>query len=265
MLVPPAIVISVPTLRVAKKLASKLSFSRRLHTGLFSLWEGYRDGVLVAVVYCQGDEDVHYACVRHLAHLYRVACVTLVEPVVAVSEDLALGDVIIVREARHYFCPTALPGNLDAPNELLFRGEQVQEWLGAPPVLASPKFLDAWSRIKAPDLRKGISTVAKFCNIGSSSRPIRGWRAPEFVRSHFSVEVVDEGAYGFLCACKDVGLTGGIVGVVEAAVTHQLGMTTDSGTMSRKLQEAALAALDVAYGEFASISFRRILPETCSP
>jgi hypothetical protein len=234
-IVPQAILICVPTEKIARKVASRLDFPRRLHSGLFPIWEGYAQGVLVVAVACSGDDHVFEGAVRHLAHFYRLGCALLVEPVVSVNEAIVAGDVVAGVRARHYYCPTALPGNLDCPDDLLFRGDSLREWLAAPDVVANgpllSRFHSAWEQV--PNF---VFTPLACAAVGTSPRPLRGWRAHEFVRTRFAVDVVDRGGYGFLAGCAAVGLPALILGCVEGGCSRQR-----SATLAPKKVEAALA------------------------
>ncbi len=232
----------MPSRGAAKGLAAHFGFVRRFHSGLFPLWEGYYRSLLVVVAECHGDEDVHYACVRHVAHLYRLSCALLVEPVIAVAEDLSAGDVVVARAARRYYCPTALPGNLDAPDDLVFRGN-VREWVQAPPVSSSAELLSASAEERnGRNVKENMDL--RLVVVGSSPRPLRGWHAPEFVRTRFGVHVVDSGAYSFLSACAAIGLPSSVIGVVEKGITRQPGAALSAATTSKRLADIARAMLE---------------------
>ncbi|MCX7626729.1 MAG: hypothetical protein N2Z21_11050, partial [Candidatus Sumerlaeaceae bacterium] len=181
---------------------------------MFPLWEGYYQRTQVVVSACEGDENVHAANVRHLAQFYRLSAAFLVEPVTAVREDLKPFDAVVGQEARHYFCPTALIGDMDLPDELIFRGREMNEWLAAPSVWAESSLVALLEKHwQSSAASAGIGPIKRVV-VGTSSRPLRGWRFGEFVRVRFGVDVADAGGYGFLESCRDVGVPGAIVGVV---------------------------------------------------
>lgn len=216
MIVPPTIMLFATERRVARRVARVLENSRWSHSGLVPLCEGFRRRWPVLVVLVEGGHnDVLYTSVRHLSFLYRTHAMVLVEQVVSVNPRIRPGSVVLGQAARKYFCPTALPGNVDAPDELVFRGEEAEESLTAPELQAARElggvFLGCASALVS---RKALSGDLVPVRIGSSLRPLSGWRAKEFVRGRFDVDVVDRGGYGFLEGCRDVGSTGAILGVV---------------------------------------------------
>ena len=237
--------ISVPCRRLARLVADGLASPRQYHSGLFHVREGYYRGRPVVVICCSGDENVHYASVRHIAALYRLAGALLVEPVRAVAETPGLGTVVLGTSARRYYCPTALPGNMDGIDDLVFRGEALRQWLAEPPVAAAMEAID---RLAAGS--REIVGGGALCQdlvpvrVGSSARPLRGWRAAEFVRTHFEIDVVDTGAFGFLRACSDVSIAGCVLGVVTEACSTPNGERLGRRRIGNILRSAALQAAD---------------------
>ncbi len=245
MIVPPTIVLFATERRVARRVARGLERRRWAHSGLVPLCEGFRRRWPVLLVLVDGGHnDLLYVSVRHLSFLYRVQAVVLAEQVVSVNPRIRPGTVVLGESARKYFCPTALPGNLDAPEELLFRGSEAEESLAAPILQTAGGLRDLLLR-RPQSL---ISTNA-LCGellpvrIGSSLRPLRGWRAKEFVRSRFDVDVVDRGGYGFLEASRHASILAAVLGIVgeDSANRHEF---LSPRKLSEITSEVALNAID---------------------
>lgn len=244
MIVPPAILLSVANPHIASKIAKRLQSRRFLHSGLFPIWEGYLNGILIVILACDGDEQVQAASVRHLAHFYCLSAAVLVEPVTAVSEDLKPFDVVVGQRARHYFCPTALVGNMDLPDDLVFRGSQVREWMAAPAARSDDSLVAV---LQARGGRVGSIcsefSPARQVVVGTSDRPLRGWRFCEFVRVRFGVDVADLGGYGFLESCRELEIPAAIIGIVTRDCSCHPIEQFSQRTLDRAVFQAGLCAL----------------------
>lgn len=184
------------------------------------------------------------ASVRHLAHFYRLSAAVLIEAVTAVGEDLKPFDVVVGQRALHYFCPTALVGNMDLPDDLVFRGSEIREWMAAPAARSDDSLVDVLlaKKRRATAICPAFSSARQVV-VGTSNRPLRGWRFCEFVRLRFGVDVADLGGYGFLESCRELGIPAAIIGVVTRDCSCHPIERFSLRTLDRAVVQAGLCAL----------------------
>lgn len=207
MLLPPFVHLMTSRPDVAAMLVRRLERVRRGHSGLFALWEGYVGSDLVVVSICDRCESAWLVHVPHMVHLYRSGAAILVDVVQSVDERLKEGDIVVIEESRHYFCPSALPAEADVPDELAFRPARLQDWLAAQPQQSDAALVAALTADSTTVLaRRATAAGMPKVRAGSHDEPLRGWRAREFVRRRFDVSVVDSASYGFLSGASSAGL-----------------------------------------------------------
>lgn len=194
----------------AASLVSAMHGAKKVDFGLFRGFSGGFGSRRVAVVIAGAQEASVYAATRQVAYLLSPRWGLYFGLAGAVCELLKTGDFVLMSEVRRYYCPPALADNLFSDDSLLFSSEDARrEVMEAVTVESDPgllhQALDAVGTLRpAGCIQPGVRAVRG----ASSDEELHGWRAREFVRGKYRVDVVDSGSYGFLCAAADAGLPG---------------------------------------------------------
>jgi nucleoside phosphorylase len=194
--------------REAAVIAERMQSVRRTHYGLFPGFVGTLSGFGTAIAVTGSGENAAYTAVRQLAFLLKPALVAGFGIASAVAEWLNVGEVVLVSQGSRFYCPVALADNMFVSDALIFPTEEARAQIfDAPAAIADPRCLEAaLGSLNGGPLRGLLQSRVCSVRVGSSDAPLLAWRAREYVRTRYDVDVADTDSYGLLCAAADVGV-----------------------------------------------------------
>lgn len=202
--------------RLAEALLRRMRSGKRRHFGLFEGMTGSLGGRPVRIAVAEPSEESAYVAVRQMASLCGAELVVYLGEGVAVTESLRGGDVALVSEAVRCWCPIVVTENMFPPEPGSDHGPA--DDLAFPDDETRRRVLDSAPLVPDHDLlSRALHALNRTLPLGSLQSQVTAvragggavrpdvWRAGEYLRARFGIDVADPGIYGALLGAADCG------------------------------------------------------------
>ena len=203
--------------RLAEALYRRMRSGKGRHFGLYDGMIGNLGGRPVRIAIAEPTEESVYVAVRQMVPLSGAELVLYLGEGVAVAETLRAGDVALVGEAVRCFCPIVVTENMfpsqaggdpGPADEFAFPDDETRHHiLNAEPLAPDHELLSRALSVLNRNLPPASlqSQVTAVRAGGGVVRP-GVWRAGEYLRTRFGIEVTDPGVYGAMLGAADCGI-----------------------------------------------------------